>query len=175
MTFNKKTIYITLTILALLLSTTTIYYYTHEITPTYSNTTSFCQQLAENTTDLTTKDIVIQTTDNNDIIFTVEIADTNHSRQTGLMCRKTLSKEQGMLFIFDDSKIRSFWMKNTLIPLDIIFIDENFDIINIHNNAIPLLEDTSYQSDLPAKYVLELKGGMSEAYNFNSSSKLIIN
>ena len=89
--------------------------------------------------------------------FDVEIADTPESRMQGLMFREYLDKDKGMLFIFDDEAERSFWMKNTKIPLDIIFIDANKNIINILT-AKPCTEEIcdTYDSEQPAKYVLEI-------------------
>jgi len=167
---NKKIIYILITSGIFFIILITSYHYNHTSTISIPTVPS-CQQ---SNIKLQEKLITI-TTNNNNVVFTVEIADNTDSRRTGLMCRETLKDDKGMLFIFDDSQIRSFWMKNTLIPLDIIFIDENFNIINIYHNTTPLLENIFYTSDSPAKYVLELNGGVAEVYNFDSSSKLIIN
>lgn len=86
-----------------------------------------------------------------------EIADSPEERAAGLMFRKFLDEDSGMLFIFDDEKTRSFWMKNTLIPLDIIFISRDFEIVDI-KYAVPCKEDPCviYISKNPAKYVLEV-------------------
>ena len=167
---NTKLIYVLITSGIFFLILIIFYSYSHKAVIS-APTVSPCEQ---SVTKLQEKLITI-TTNNNNIIFTVEIADTNNSRQIGLMCRKTLKDEKGMLFIFDDSQIRSFWMKNTLIPLDIIFIDKDFNIINIYHNTTPLLENIFYTSDSPAKYVLEVNGGVAETYNYDSSSRLIIN
>lgn len=84
----------------------------------------------------------------------VEIADTPEKRTQGLMHRQSL--KGGMLFIFEEEKTRSFWMKNTLIPLDIIFINKNLKIIDIQQ-AIPCKDNCiSYISKQPAQYVLEV-------------------
>jgi len=90
----------------------------------------------------------------------VEIADEYDELREGLMFRESLAEDSGMLFIFGDEEIRSFWMKNTLIPLDMIFIDENFVIVGIEG-AVPCEEDPcpSYNSKKPAKYVLEVNAG----------------
>lgn len=89
----------------------------------------------------------------------VEIADSPEERASGLMFREFLDGNSGMLFIFDDEKTRSFWMKNTLIPLDMIFISKDFEIVDI-KYAEPCKEDTciSYVSKEPAEYVLEVNG-----------------
>lgn len=96
----------------------------------------------------------------------VEIVDTELERERGLMYRESLQENSGMLFVFPDSEIRSFWMKNTLIPLDIIFINENLEIVDI-KNAIPCSSEPCilYTSNLPIKYVLEVNSGFSEENN----------
>src|SRR3989344_2335385 len=76
----------------------------------------------------------------NEKTFEVEIADTSLERAQGLMFRAELKEYQGMLFIFPISEKHSFWMKNTFIPLDIIWIDENFEIVYIYENAQPCKE-----------------------------------
>ena len=94
----------------------------------------------------------------NDLIkINVEIADDNEERMQGLMFRENLDENEGMFFIFENESYQTFWMKNTLIPLDIIFIDKNFEIIDI-KNAVPCKEDPCqfYKSSKPAKYVLEV-------------------
>lgn len=99
--------------------------------------------------------------------YWVEIARDEHAREQGLMYRTELADNHGMLFSFPDTEPRTFWMKNTLIPLDMIFLDENKKVVSITSYANPC-EDASgvtcarYQSGLPAKYVLELKAGQSK-------------
>ncbi len=96
----------------------------------------------------------------------VEIADSQAEMEKGLIHRENLGENSGMLFIFPDSEIRSFWMKNTLISLDIIFVDENLEIVDI-KNALPCSSEPCalYTSSLPAKYVLEVNSGFSEQNN----------
>ena len=93
----------------------------------------------------------------------VEIADSIQEQERGLMFRESLGENSGMLFVFDDDNIRSFWMKNTLISLDIIWIDENLKIVHIEN-AVPCKQEycASYVSNVSAKYVLEVNGGFVE-------------
>ncbi len=90
--------------------------------------------------------------------FEVELAITNKQRQQGLMYRSELAPNKGMLFIFSAEQARSFWMRNTYIPLDIIFLRSDGSIINIIENAEPQT-DTPRPSTAPAKAVLELAGG----------------
>ena len=82
----------------------------------------------------------------------VEIADSFEERAKGLMFREFLDENAGMLFVFDQDDYLSFWMKNTLIPLDMIFISENFKIVDI-KHAVPCKQDpcVSYKTITPAK------------------------
>lgn len=92
--------------------------------------------------------------------FTVRIADEPAEYSLGLMNVGYLPDNAGMLFVFPSQGHVSFWMKNTLIPLDMIFIEEGGRIEKIHHNAIPH-DLTSVTSDLPVRYVLEINGGLS--------------
>ena len=98
--------------------------------------------------------------------FTVEIAETPETQTRGLMERPALAPNAGMLFIFSDVAPRAFWMMNTLIPLDMLFIDAERRIINIQANALPCEPPQrcpTYNSTAPAKYVLEIAGGRAQA------------
>ena len=92
--------------------------------------------------------------------FTVEVVDTPSERAKGLMFRQQLGPDAGMLFDFEESRPVSFWMQNTLIPLDMLFIRSDGTIANIHVNARPL-DPTSIPSDGPVEFVLEIPGGRS--------------
>ena len=95
--------------------------------------------------------------------FFVEYAVDESSRAQGLMFRKEMPEDEGMFFLFEKPQELSFWMKNTLIPLDIIFIGEDGKIVAIAENAQPCKEDPcfSYVSGQPAQFVLEINGGLS--------------
>ena len=93
----------------------------------------------------------------------IEIAETEYETQTGLMYRHSMEDGQAMLFIFEEEKPRSFYMKNTEIYLDIIYINRNKEIVSIHKNAKPL-DNTSIPSNVSVLYVLEIKGGLSDSW-----------
>ena len=91
----------------------------------------------------------------------IEIADTEYETQTGLMYRETMLENQAMLFIFQDLEVHSFYMKNTQIPLDIIYIDDNLKIASFQKNAQPF-DEKGLSSQVPVKYVLEVTAGLSD-------------
>jgi len=111
--------------------------------------------------------------DSDSIIRTVdiEIADNEYETQTGLMYRTTLGVNQGMLFIFPDVSYRSFYMTNTKIPLDIIYIAEDKTIVSFQKNAKPL-DESSLPSEAPAKYVLEINGGLSDEWQLEVGDQM---
>jgi len=91
--------------------------------------------------------------------FHIMVAKTEEQRQIGLMFRREMAPDQGMIFDFFTPQPVAFWMHNTVLPLDIIFIDKTGRIINIAANAKPF-DDTALPSDSPARAVLEINGGM---------------
>ena len=93
--------------------------------------------------------------------FNIEFAETDYETQTGLMYRKGMDSNQGMLFIFPDERVHSFYMKNTEFPLDIIYIKEDLRIASFQENAQPLNE-SGLTSQVPIKYVLEINGGLAQ-------------
>ena len=101
--------------------------------------------------------------DSTEVKLDIEIADTDYDIQTGLMYRNSMEPNQGMFFIFDDVRERFFYMKNTQIPLDIIYIDANQKIVSFQKNAKPL-DESSLPSNIPAKYVLEVNAGLVDTW-----------
>tara|TARA_Y100000310_G_scaffold193365_1_gene193335 strand:- start:2029 stop:2448 length:420 start_codon:yes stop_codon:yes gene_type:complete len=103
----------------------------------------------------------------------VEIADDFSERTQGLMFRTSLNKNSGMLFVFEEEEKHAFWMKNTLIPLDMVFISEDLEIVDI-KNAVPCEEDNceSYAPKEKAKYVLEVNGDFTTKNNINIGDKI---
>lgn len=97
----------------------------------------------------------------NDVSIMAELAVSPEERALGLMFREKINPDQGMLFVFEEEEIHSFWMKNTLIPLDILWLDKEKRIVHIEENVPPCRADPcpSYAPRMPALYVLELKEG----------------
>ncbi|MBI3036524.1 DUF192 domain-containing protein [Candidatus Woesearchaeota archaeon] len=108
------------------------------------------------------------------LIINAEVADNETEIETGLMFRKSLGKNEGMLFVFPDSAVRNFWMKNTLIPLDIVFISEDFTVVKIHH-AMPCQADPCplYNSGQPVKYVLEVHENLTTAYGIKEGGSRV--
>ena len=101
----------------------------------------------------------------------IEIADSDYETQTGLMYREAMAENHGMLFIFPDEALRSFYMKNTKIPLDIIYIDKALRIISIQKNAQPL-DESGLPSDAPAQYVLEVNAGLADKWSLQEGDRI---
>lgn len=101
----------------------------------------------------------------------VEFAESSEEVQYGMMYRKQMDENTGMLFFMPDERPQSFWMKNTYVPLDIVYINQNLEIVNIQENAEPLSEK-SLPSLYPARYVLEVKGGYSQRHGLKPGMKV---
>ncbi len=101
------------------------------------------------------------------------VADDNASRSEGLMDVHSLPEHAGMLFIFEENEQRSFWMAGTPLSLDIIFINEDYEIVRIHRNTSPYSQE-SIPSDLPAKYVVEVNAGYTMRYDINEGGRIQI-
>lgn len=115
-----------------------------------------------------------------EVQFNVEVADTAPERARGLMFRSKLPQNRGMLFVFENDEVRNFWMKNTLIPLDMIFVDSGGSVVSVRENVPPCDDGTPFQkmlksprdavscpiysSGVPARYVLEINAGLAQAH-----------
>lgn len=109
--------------------------------------------------------------------FAVEVADDDQERARGLMHRDALPADSGMLFLFDREEPQAFWMKNTRIPLDILYFDRNWTLVGWSLNTPPCsLGDQcpNYPSQAPARYVLELNAGTSERIGASFGDKLTV-
>jgi hypothetical protein len=93
--------------------------------------------------------------------FTVEVAETPGQMEQGLMFRRTMAPDAGMLFDYKVPTVATMWMRNTLIPLDMLFVDGQGRIVNIHQRAVPLALDVISAAG-PVRAVIELNGGTAE-------------
>lgn len=101
----------------------------------------------------------------------VEIAQNEYQKSNGLMFREDLPENQGMLFTYDEELERYFWMKNTSVSLDIIFINSVYRIVKIHKNAKPYSEEL-FPSEGPAQFVVEVRAGFSERYQIKEGQRI---
>ena len=115
--------------------------------------------------------VSIITKEGREIAFQVEIADTPAERQMGLQYRRELADDYGMIFVFPTEETQAFWMKNTPIPLDMIFISAQGQIVGIVENAIPFSLDSRSVSGR-SRYVLEINGGLSQRYGFGAGDSV---
>ena len=118
------------------------------------------------------KSLIVIKTQNSEYIFNVEVAETASERSRGLMYREQLKQNEGMLFIYPERQIIKMWMKNTFIPLDMIFIDENGKIIKIIKMTTPK-DLTPIGPEVKLKSVLEINGGLTSYLNINIGDKII--
>ncbi len=128
------------------------------------------QTLGRPQTGLPVSDLVIQTA-GGARKFKVELADTDQSRSIGMMFRTQMAPDAGMLFDFFTEQPASFWMRNTLIPLDMIFIKADGTILNIHQRAIPH-DETGINSAGPVRAVLEVNGGTAARLGIKPGDKV---
>ncbi|WP_424979819.1 DUF192 domain-containing protein [Leisingera sp. S232] len=104
-------------------------------------------------------------------VFSVEIADDEQERAQGLMFRESMPSRAGMLFVYDQPQPAAFWMKNTLIPLDIIFLDERGLVTSVHENAKPG-DLTPIPGGDQVFAVLEINGGLSRRYGISAGTQM---
>ncbi|MCK9368460.1 DUF192 domain-containing protein [Candidatus Dojkabacteria bacterium] len=130
----------------------------------------------KNETVISTNSVKITNSNNEVKTVEVEIANTESSRQQGLMNRTYLGENSGMLFVFDSDVQTGFWMKNTLIPLDLIYIDNNLKIVDIKENFIQCTTATCplYLAKAPFRYVLEVNSGWSSKNSVKVGDSVVI-
>lgn len=111
------------------------------------------------------------------VVLEVEVADTPEARARGLMLRRSLPETAGMLFVFEEEQRWGFWMKNTLIPLSIAFIDRYWKIVDIQDMTVaPNPQEgpfTIYESRAPARYALEVRQGLFRRYNAGIGTRIL--
>lgn len=103
--------------------------------------------------------------------ITVELADSEDMRARGLMFRKQMPEDHGMLFLFNERVNHTFWMHNTCIPLDMLFIDDDGTIVGIEENT-PTMNDSSFQVGCPSRNVLEVNAGFTRKYGIKAGQKI---
>ena len=118
--------------------------------------------------------VIIQIDANNSIMFKVLIAESNKERRQGLMHIEAMENDEGMLFIFDPGRNVSMWMRNTPMPLDMIFINKEGRIINIAKNTTPY-STKGISSGGIINWVLEINGGLSDRMNIKNGDLVSLN
>ena len=116
--------------------------------------------------------IVFLNEGNKAVEISAEIAKTKQQLAVGLSRRKEMPENQGMLFLFDEEQFLAFWMKDTFIPLDLIFLNKDKQIVKIVKLAQPCEGENcpSYFSDFESQYVIEAKGGFCEKYSITETT-----
>lgn len=128
------------------------------------------QAAAQPQPTLPQSDLVIRT-EKGQQKFKVELADNDATRARGMMYRTSMAPDAGMLFDFKQEQMASFWMRNTLIPLDMLFIKADGTILNIHQRAIPR-DETGINSIGPVRAVLELNGGTASRLGIKAGDRV---
>lgn len=105
----------------------------------------------------------------------IEIATTSQEKARGLCCRDSLPENSGMLFVYDTPGLYSFWMKDTQVPLDMYWINEDKKIVHIEHNVSPDSYPRQYVSENPAKYILETNAGYARRHGISVGNKVEIN
>ncbi|MEM7440596.1 MAG: DUF192 domain-containing protein [Pseudomonadota bacterium] len=118
-----------------------------------------------------TQDVVDLRWDGGSARFSVEIADDFDERARGLMFRSELGRYSGMLFVYERPLSVSFWMKNTLIPLDMVFLDRRGVVKNVHSNAVPGSLESIFGGD-NILAVLEINGGLAEELGIKAGAEM---
>jgi hypothetical protein len=106
-------------------------------------------------------------------VTTIEVAENEHDRQRGLMYRTKMGDEHGMIFTFAEKEDHTFWMHNTCISLDMLFIDDDGMIVGIEEST-PTISDDTFSVGCPSKYVLELNAGWTRAHGVVAGQKVKI-
>lgn len=120
----------------------------------------------------TQEPITIRKQNGEALYFNVELALTPTQQAKGLMHRTEMAEDAGMLFVFNSIQKLSFWMKNTLIPLDMLFLHPDGSIHHIHHNAKPQ-DETSITSEFPSKALLELNGGTADKMGIKEGDQVV--
>jgi len=115
--------------------------------------------------------VIISTKNGKELVLRVEVVETPAKRALGLQYRNELADDQGMLFLFRFETVQSFWMKNTPLSLDMIFIGSDFKIVGIIHQAVPF-STASLSVSAPSQFVLEIKGGLSRLSGIEAGDRV---
>ena len=114
--------------------------------------------------------VILSTESGKEITVRVEIVADNETRRKGLMFRQKLADDEGMLFLFNKEEQQSFWMKNTYLPLDMIFIKADMTVLGVYEGAIPQTEDSRAVPG-NSQYVLEVNANFSRRHEIKAGTK----
>jgi uncharacterized membrane protein (UPF0127 family) len=114
---------------------------------------------------------IFYSTDAQKAEFVLEVAATEAERAKGLMFRRSLEDGHGMLFVFEKEEVQTFWMKNTYIPLDMVFVNGNMEVVGVIESAKPLTEDTLSVAE-PSLYVVEIKAYSARKHGIKKGTKV---
>ena len=140
--------------------------------PHISKSRSFESSSIQSTQPIRTSNFAKVTNNLPNSLTQIELAKTTAEHSQGLMKRIRLCASCGMLFIYPTPDLRTFWMKDTLVPLDIIFLDGDFRVINISSDTKTNQAEEVYSSELPAQYILEVPANWSKNQNLFKGSKI---
>ena len=172
---NRKNRVMQISVIAVLIIFTA-YFIFFDVIKNNNNTNKELENAMKNNTTYTFKkegELVFTKPDDKVISkIDIEIADNDDKRMLGLMYRTSMQENQGMLFIFPYEAEQSFWMKNTVLALDMIFVNSKMEIVKIHHNTTPFSEQ-SYTSGKPAEYVIEVNAGYTNKMGIKEGDKII--
>src|SRR5690242_14994114 len=141
------------------------------VIPVYLVTLAFMAGLFATSACQADPAVTVSPAGGHDVTFQVEIADTPAKRELGLMYRRDLPSDHGMIFLFPVETEQAFWMKNTPLPLDMIFINSKRRIVGIVQRAAPFTLDARSVPGT-SQYVLEINGGLSDRYGFRAGDRV---
>lgn len=172
----KKNLFVQITVVIILLGFVVYFVLSNFILNKPSVTNSDLERAMKNKITYTfqKEGELVFTTHNGETIskIDIEIADDDQQRELGLMMRRSMNEDNGMLFIFPYETYQAFWMKNTIIPLDIIYVNAQNEIVKIYKNTEPYSEK-SLPSGKPSIYVVEVNGGYTDKYGIKEGDKIV--
>ncbi|MDB4989286.1 MAG: hypothetical protein JWN04_4464, partial [Myxococcaceae bacterium] len=115
--------------------------------------------------------VVLETPPRAPVTLKVEVASSDAQRQAGLMFRESMGDDEGMLFLFSTERHNSFWMHNTLIPLDMLFIDSEWKVVGVVEQATPQTDDPRNVPGM-SQYVLEVNGGFAARHGLGTETQV---